>query len=234
MSISVVIPARNEERWLPVCLRALRLQPGGSDVEIIVVDHLSVDRTADVARSFGARVIRADGTIGAVRQAGVDASRGDIIASTDADTIVCDGWLRRIAGRFADDPDLIAVHGPIKMFSTRIRVTGNPLFEHGWSAFSMAQEAFGMPTFAGANFAVRREAMQRIGGFDTQLPSAEDADLARRLAPIGSIRFDDEMVVSTSARRLERQGYARFVRHHLTNYVSLHWRRMTLPFERVD
>ena len=234
MLISVVIPARNEERWLPVCLRALRLQPGGADAEIIVVDHASTDRTAEVARSFGAHVVRChERTIGAVRQAGVNAARGELVASTDADTVVGERWLLTIVEAFRADPELIALHGPLD-FMLEARAHDRLLARHGWNAFHRAHAALGLAMLSSANFAVRRDALVRSGGFDTQLLSAEDVDLARRLVRLGRVRFDERMTVSTSARRLERQGYARFFSHHVTNFFSFHWRRTALPFERVD
>ena len=56
-AVSVVVPARNEEKLLPRCLFALRQQKY-DDFEIIVVDSASTDHTQQVARSFGARVVR--------------------------------------------------------------------------------------------------------------------------------------------------------------------------------
>ena len=79
--ISIVIPARNEEKLLPDCLGSLRNQDYPGDYEIIVVDNGSTDATADIARSFGAKVIaaNAEGSVFYARQAGADAARGDII-----------------------------------------------------------------------------------------------------------------------------------------------------------
>jgi glycosyltransferase involved in cell wall biosynthesis len=231
--ISVVIPARNEERYLAACLGSIRGQPFGRAVELIVVDHESRDATPKIAASFGARVLRTDGTIGALRQAGVDAARGDVIASTDADTLVGRRWLGTIRRRFLRDPQLVALHGPLGyagMASPSARI----LARAGWEAFRWAHEAVGFTVMSAANFAVRREALLAIGGFDTQLASAEDLDLARRLAREGRIAYDVRMAVYTSPRRLESQGYARFVQHQLRNYVKYYRRRDPLPLERVD
>ena len=57
--ISVIIPAYNEEKYLPNTLKALKTALGNSDlpVEILVVDNNSTDRTVEVAEKYGARVI---------------------------------------------------------------------------------------------------------------------------------------------------------------------------------
>src|SRR2546427_10158061 len=91
MLISLVIPAFNEKRYLPETLSSLReaISLCRCSVELIVVDNDSVDRTADVARSFGAIVVHeAVHNISRVRNAGAGVARGDVLAFVDADTIV--------------------------------------------------------------------------------------------------------------------------------------------------
>ena len=90
MQLSVVIPARNEEETLPLVLADLNeairgLQ--GWTVEVICVDDHSTDRTAEIARAYGARVVKNEGRGGKGRalRAGFAASTGDVIAMMDAD-----------------------------------------------------------------------------------------------------------------------------------------------------
>jgi len=115
MFISVVIPAYNEEKYLGRCLRALRNQNyPRSCYEVIVVDNGSTDSTAEIARSCGARVVR-EGVKGVAwaRQRGALAAMGEVIAFTDADTIVLPHWLARIAAHFTADPTLGGLYGPV-------------------------------------------------------------------------------------------------------------------------
>ena len=104
MRISVIIPAFNEEDYLPATLDAIEassaylLSRGGVDVEVIVVDNNSVDGTADVARSRGAKVVdeRVQG-ISRARNAGARRARGDVFVFVDADVLIPRDLLTKIS-----------------------------------------------------------------------------------------------------------------------------------------
>jgi glycosyltransferase involved in cell wall biosynthesis len=112
---SVVVPAHNEADGLAATLEALAAQDVDAAYEVLVVDNASTDATATIARAYGVQVV-AEPRRGVcrARQTGVDAARGEIIASTDADTVVPRDWLRRLDARLRDDPSLVAVAGPCR------------------------------------------------------------------------------------------------------------------------
>lgn len=89
--ISLVIPAHNEEKYLPRLLDSVdaaraRYEASGGALEVVVADNVSTDATADVAAERGCRVVPAEiRCIGAVRNAGARTSRGEIVAFVDAD-----------------------------------------------------------------------------------------------------------------------------------------------------
>ena len=93
--VSVVIPARDEEQRLRPCLEALR----GEGAEVVVVDDRSSDATAALARSLGARVVEGaelpPGWVGKpwALQQGLEAARGDVVVSLDADARAAPGLL---------------------------------------------------------------------------------------------------------------------------------------------
>ena len=97
IKFSVIIPAHNEEAAIGQCLRSLRGMDYPIDrYEVIVVDDASTDRTADIARENGARVITKDcSSIAEVRNTGVRMAEGEIVAHLDADMIVDPRWLGR-------------------------------------------------------------------------------------------------------------------------------------------
>src|ERR1035438_6734605 len=107
-SISVIIPAFDEERYLPATLQAvensalLLRSRDGVDTEVIVVDNNSADATAKVARSLGARVVaESEHNIARVRNCGAATAQGKVLVFLDADTHIPAGLLQRIHQVFA-------------------------------------------------------------------------------------------------------------------------------------
>ena len=99
---SVVIPAYNEADYLSETLQSLRDQDFDGPYEVIVVDNHSTDETASVAATFGVRLLHeAERGVCAARQRGSAAAAGEIIVSTDADTVPPRNWLRSLDATFA-------------------------------------------------------------------------------------------------------------------------------------
>src|SRR3989344_5642131 len=92
MKISIVIPALNEEKCLPILLESIRKQDF-RDYEIIVADANSTDRTADIARKYGAKVV-AGGMPGPGRNKGARAAKGEFLYFFDSDVRFPKGFLR--------------------------------------------------------------------------------------------------------------------------------------------
>ena len=231
MLVSVVVPAYNEEKYLGRCLGALAQQRhAGFDVEVIVVDNGSTDHTADLARSYGVRVlIEPRRGVAWARQIGFEAARGEIIASTDADSAPPPGWLEALVNALTDEPWAVAVHGPIRVLDgSRWEDLGMCYLAGAAMALSAG---FGRPTFSGPNFAVWRRAWAQAGGFDTAWESAEDVNLSLKLARIGRVLFRWHIQVPSSGRR-RQQGIPSAIGHTITDYARVVWLGMPpLPFE---
>ena len=110
MLLSVIIPAFNEERYIGRTLASLKQarvlleRERGIQVELIVVDNDSDDSTADVARAQGATVIKEPPhNVAKVRNAGAKSCHGDMIVFVDADTLVPDTLLMRIADAMSSE-----------------------------------------------------------------------------------------------------------------------------------
>jgi peptidoglycan-N-acetylglucosamine deacetylase len=203
--ISIVIPALNEEKLLPNCLKSLRNQEYRGDFEIIVVDNGSTDSTADIARNFGARVIRADKekSVFYARQAGADEARGDIIAQADADSIYPKDWLKKIAERLASHPEAVAVAGRFFYFERFIWSWFELMFRH---LANMLTSAFlSRPLIiSGATFAFRRRAFVSLGGYRGLHYYADQYGIASRLKQLGKILYDKDLRILTSARSVRK------------------------------
>jgi cellulose synthase/poly-beta-1,6-N-acetylglucosamine synthase-like glycosyltransferase len=92
-TVTAIIPAHNAEPTLGRVLASLVEQTPPVD-EVIVVDDASTDRTAEIAKDFGVRVVRTarQGYAGGARNAGLDVATGDVVVFLDADVIPGPGW----------------------------------------------------------------------------------------------------------------------------------------------
>jgi len=199
--ISVVIPAYNEEKYISACLSSLKHQIY-TDFEIIVVDNSSTDKTAQIARLFADKVIfEPVRGVARARQTGFEAARSEIIVSADADTLFESDWLLKIARKFDEDEELIALCGHMIFYDgdkLSRWITGPPL------KFIISANYFmGMKSFFGCNFAVRKEYFEKCGGFNLRMSQNEELELAQRLKKLGKIEYCPDIVAYTSVRRFK-------------------------------
>lgn len=228
--ISVVIAAFNEEKTLPKCLDALTHQTfPRKDFEIIVVDNNSKDKTADIAQSFGAVVIKEkkQGNTFAL-STGLKNATGEIIASTDADTIVSSNWLSVIYNAFKNE-NVVGLTGSANVNA------GNPLFsmlgKKLYEYFLKFNFLIGKPSLTGFNFAVRRKAFDEIGGVDERFTMSPDVDLGLRLSKKGRILFLNNMEVLTSFRRWKEEPLEAFW-VYFKGYFWTTWLRKPPPVKQ--
>ena len=188
-SISVVIPALNEEERVAEAVRSVR-----EDAAVIVVDGGSMDRTCARAADAGADVITSSRGRGIQLDAGARIARGDWLVFLHADTRLESGWAEALRALPAD------VVGGAFRFALEPPRLAYRLLEVG---VALRCRLFGLAYGDQGQFA-RREVYARIGGF-RPLALMEDVDLARRLARAGRLAFPPVRAF-TSARRFERRG----------------------------
>lgn len=198
MTISVVIPAYNEEKYLPRTLASLSKLDRKPD-EIIVVDGGSTDRTAKVARAHGATVITvAHRGIGFARDKGLIKAKGDIIAFTDADTIVPGDWLTKIE-ETVSRPGVVGVFGTFRVPDGWWVYRGYVNYIQPW--LNQLYYWLGIPMAAGQNMAFLRKVGLSVGGFPEDYKIAEDIEMATRLKKSGKVLLRGDLIVSSSGRR---------------------------------
>lgn len=239
-TITAIVCAYNEARVLPACLHSLLAQTRPPD-EILVVNNASSDGTGDVARAVpGVRVVDEPrkGLVVA-REAARRQATGTILAYIDADCRVPLQWLANVERHFENRPGVVAVTGPYRFYDwdwigrTLLRsydvLVAPP-------THVLVHYALGMGAMLyGGNFAVRRTALERIGGFDQSIEfHGEDTNLGRRLTPIGSIHLARECWVWTSARRYHAMGKRRVFGLYVRNFLSEIVRHRPSDGEHVD
>jgi len=198
---TVVVPAHNEADGLAATLTALAAQDVDAAYEVLVVDNASTDATAAIARAHGARVVPEPRRgVCQARQTGVDVAHGEIIASTDADTVVPPDWLRRLDADLRADPALVAVAGPCRYADPPWWAAVFP------PAFFVVVDRLHARTgrllyLTATNVAFRREGFP---GYDVRLTQGGDeVDLRRRLQAWGPVAWDARNSVRTSSRRMD-------------------------------
>jgi glycosyltransferase involved in cell wall biosynthesis len=211
-SLSIIIPAHNEEALLGATLTAIRTAAGdlGEAFEIVVVDDSSTDRTAEIARAHGARVVAASvHQIAAARNAGARAAAGGLLVFVDADTIVPPRILRAAIDTMRG--------GAVGGGASAVFEPSAPRWAH--RAIAFAAWIMGVAGWApGCFFFARRDAFERAGGFDERYFASEEIHLSRALKRLGPFVVLRDNVV-TSARKAEHYSMS----HSLWLMVKMLW-----------
>jgi len=185
--ISIIVPAYNAREHLGQCLDAL-LVSSYTTCEIIVVDDGSTDDTAEMARAKGVTVLQRTRQAGpgAARDEGALQAKGEILLFVDADVLVKEGTVARVAKRFTENPDLDALFGSYDDTpSEEDFLSQYKNLSHHYVHQQSSEEAV---TFWAGCGAVRKEVFDRAGGFDQERyrrPSIEDIELGYRMNKMG-------------------------------------------------
>ena len=222
--ISIIVPAHNEEKYIASCLEALQKQDFPKDkYEILIVNNLSTDKTREIAESMGVAVadFSLNKGVGPSRQEGVKKASGQIIAFTDADTKPETDWLKKLSKDF-EDPNVIGVGG--KVLPEGAGVFTLFLFEL-YGIFLKINLFFGKPLPWGNNMAIRRDNFEKVGGFNLNLATSEDWDIALRLQkqfPDSKFIYNTKLKVLTSNRKqASARVFLSYFWDSLNNYLNV-------------
>jgi glycosyltransferase involved in cell wall biosynthesis len=185
--VSIIIPAYNAEKYIAETVESVLAQ-SFRDLECIVVDDGSIDRTGEIAGGFGERVryIRQDNAErSAARNRGIAEASGDYIGFLDADDLLLPEKLKEQVAFLEAHPEYDVVYSRVAYFRDngergrysvrRATPSGDILPVLIWSNFITMNS----PLF-------RRGSMERVGGFNVSLSRYEDWDFLLRLALSGS------------------------------------------------
>lgn len=220
MRLSVVVPAYNEERLLGATLAAIRTAAACFDAdgwELVVCDNNSTDRTAEIARAAGARVVfEPHNQIARARNRGAVAATGEWLVFIDADSTPS-------AALFADLREAIAggrvIGGGCTLSADHDSLPVRAVMAL-WNGISRT-----MRWAAGAFVYCRRDVFEATGGFSQELYASEELELSGRLKRLAraqglEFRILHRHPLRTSARKLHLYGWAemlrvfgRFLRH---------------------
>ena len=235
MLVSIIVPTRDRQELLPDLLTSLLSQTAdGVDYEIIVVDNGSRDGTDSYLRDVQSRMpgvlrtlVEPRAGVSNARNAGIAASRGQVLAFVDDDVRVRPGWLAAAARVFALEPHVHYVGGPVlplwqcepPKWLTR---------EH-WSplaAVDYATDRFEVPTtravcLISANLFMRRGALDYVGWFNPAFRRCQDRELMLRLWAAGFKGIYAPDVAAETLVPAERLTRAYHRRWHATHGTFL-------------
>ena len=218
MDITLIVCAHNEESVLGETIDTAKKCARGRFKEILVVDNASTDRTAEVSRAHGARVVfEPEKGLPSARQRGFQSVQSEYLAYIDADTLITERWFDQAQMYFAKYPDIVSLSGPRRYFgSSWWRLW---ILNAMWITAPLTYRAVGF-MILGGNFIVKRTALEQIGGFDRSIKFyGEDTDLARRLSKVGKTLFRMDFYAYASARRFETEGIWRVNIRYMLNYL---------------
>jgi glycosyltransferase involved in cell wall biosynthesis len=222
--VAVVVPTRDRADYLEVTLRSLLAQDLEEQRELLVVDDGSRDATTRVAAEAGVRRIDhgEPRSLNAARNTGVRESRAPLVAFVDDDVFVPSGWLRELISGAERHPGADAFGGPIRARLEGPAPRGCGREEPPITTLDLGPEDRPAERVWGANMALRRSALERIGPFDEGItrPHGDEEEWLRRLrasggevvylarAGVDHRRAGDDARLRSLARAAYRRGRA--------------------------
>lgn len=222
--VSIIIPAYNEENFLPKLLRSIKRQTYRNK-EVIVADAKSGDKTREVAAFYGAKIVEG-GPVAVGRNNGAKHAKGDILLFLDADVILPDAsFLSHAAREFVRRHLGIATCLPTPISTKKI----DRAFHNFFNIYIQLLGAM-MPHTPGFCIMVRRDIHEKINGFDEKIKLAEDHDYADEAVKCGKFGVLKSRKIPVSIRRFNKDGRFKIA----MKYVFCELHRMTLGSVKSD
>lgn len=217
--VSIVIPAYNEEKYIKATVHSVLDQKTDADVEVLVINNVSTDKTAETAKQCGATVIfeKRKG-LNYARRAGLNHAKGSLLIYIDADTHLPNDFVAKALVYFADHKDVVGTsyafdfYDRIGIFS---RFTSFLYRQIITRLVNLVLKLSHKPEmFWGLCMVIRAQDFREVGGNDMNFPFyGEDTAIAYRLFRKGKVKFLYNPKVMTSARR--------YTNHDVYHYLSM-------------
>ena len=178
--VSIIVPAKNEARFIGCCLKSLKRQSYPKDrIEILVIDNGSIDNTSEIALSYDVSVYKSDATrIGAVRNFGVEKAKGSFLAFIDADCIADPKWLETVVPYLIENKGIGALGG-----DALSRPDGTWL-ERYWF-YRNSRTTRSLSSLNGSSICLSKAVLKKVGGFHEKINAGEDTKLSDDIKGLG-------------------------------------------------
>jgi len=224
--ISIIIPTLNEEKTIGGTLRSLK-ELTDCEYEIIVSDGRSRDKTIEIAKKYGAKIVVYEGavrqTISNAKNLGASIASGDFFVFLDADVIIPDinNFFKKALDLFNNQKKLVGLSVFIKVLPELETLADKVVFgmvnyvNLFWNNFLNWGRA-------GGEFHMTRSSVfKKIKGYNEKISVAEDIDMFSRLAREGTTRIEKSLTIMHTGRRAHKVGWPRLLLSWLVNWLSV-------------
>ncbi|MEM3730894.1 MAG: glycosyltransferase [Candidatus Bathyarchaeia archaeon] len=202
--VSIIVTTLNEERYIRPCLKALKNQTY-TNKEIILVDSESQDKTVEIAKKYADKIIIKNCIMPAGRNLGVREAHGNLLLFVDADVVLLPNWIDTVLP-YLKEHKVVAAYGDLLPNEAKLKA---------WFAYAKEElsnlflRKTRMTCYGkiGTAVIIKRNAFEKVGGFNEDYASCEDVNLSFKLRKCGKIKFVRDAKGYVSMRRFERVGY---------------------------
>jgi glycosyltransferase involved in cell wall biosynthesis len=179
MLISVIIGTKNEERNIEACLESILAQTyPRENIEIIVVDNGSSDKTKEIALKYTKKVFSRGPERSAQKNFGVEEAKGEYFIYLDADMILGENVMKECVEKILSDRGIAALYIPEKIIGRGF-----------WGKVRNFERSFYDGTVIDGVRFISKEKFLKAGGFDEKMYACEDWDLDKRLKKFGKFNI---------------------------------------------
>lgn len=223
MKLSIIIPTYNEEEYLPNLLESIQRQ-NFDDLEVIVADNHSTDKTIEIAQSYNCKIV--PGGLPAVgRNNGARIAQGELLLFLDSDCVLTNNYLSQTIEEFELHNLAIAITQIIPLEKGFINQLSHELANYMTKIISHIK-----PHGAGCYGIITYKSIhEQVGGFEESLDFGEDTDYIERIGKIGRFKVLENPRLLISTRRLEEEGLKSItLKYAKSTAYQLMGRNMTL------
>lgn len=210
--VSVIIPTKNSAKFLDKCLMSIKKQ-SYKNIEIIVVDSHSSDKTNEIAKRYKARFFSLDSERSKARNFGVNKSNGDFVLIIDSDMEPEKDVIKSCYEALINDKDVKGITIPEESFG-----------EGFWAKCKKLEKSFynGVDWMEAARF-FSKNTYLKLGGYNESLISGEDFDLSQRCEKFGKIYRIDKVIFHNEGKinllKTVKKKY--YYAQHFAKYLSV-------------
>lgn len=214
--VSFIVTTKNEEDYLEKCLKSI-MNETYRNIEVIVVDSFSNDKTVEIAKRCADKVVVKDCLMPVGRNIGAKYANGDILAFVDADIILQDNWLENALSELKDN--VVAVTNDLFPDDRGLK---NKILYWYLTLSKSLLFMFGIPNVghSGTAAIVRKDIFNKANGYPNDIVAGEDIAFTLRLMKYGKIKFSRKMRGYFSLRFFKKYGYVRRLAYWVKRFLS--------------